>query len=82
MDYFAGQNIQVLLLILGWSLPWKGFAMWRAAKIDHKRWFIAILVLNTMGVVDILYLLFYNKNKNEKETSAMKLLKKKIPFLR
>lgn len=82
MNYLDGQNIGLLIAMLFWALPWKGFAMWYAAKLEHKKWFAALLVINTMGVADILYLLFYNKSKKEKETRAMNLLKKKIPFLR
>ena len=44
-----------------WSLFWKGLALWRAAKLDHKKWFIAILLLNTVGILDILYLRVFSK---------------------
>lgn len=45
----------VLLAIL-WSLLWKGLALWRAAKRGDMWWFIAFLVLNTLGILEIIYL--------------------------
>jgi len=81
MDYFQGQNIWLLALSLFWALPWKGLALWRAVRFEHKRWFIAILVLNTFGIVEIIYLLFYNKIDKEQETAALKFIKSKAPFL-
>jgi hypothetical protein len=47
-----------LLLITLWSLFWKGFGLWHSAKNQQKGWFIAILILNTMGLLPILYLIW------------------------
>lgn len=46
----------VSLLIL-WGLIWKGIGMWQAAKQDQIPWFILFLVLNTAGILEIIYLL-------------------------
>ena len=45
----------VLLAVL-WSLLWKGLALWRAAKRGDMWWFLAFLVLNTLGILEIIYL--------------------------
>ncbi len=50
-----------LLVLLFWSLFWKGFALWHAAKRDEKWWFIAFLLLNTVGILEIVYLFFIAK---------------------
>lgn len=39
-----------------WSVVWKGLALWKASKADSKPWFIAILVLNTLGILEIIYM--------------------------
>lgn len=39
-----------------WSLIWKGFALWRSAGLRQKYWFIAILIINTLGLLEIFYL--------------------------
>ena len=54
-----------LLVILAiWELIWKGFALWKAAQNKEKGWFIAILILNTAGILPIIYLLM-QKNHNK-----------------
>ena len=47
--------------LLIWSLIWKGMALWHAAKRSEKPWFIVLLVLNTMGILEIVYLVFVAK---------------------
>jgi len=59
-------NQPLFLLVLVWSLFWKGLALWRAAKRGDKVWYIVILVVNLLGLVEIIYLLATNK-KEEKE---------------
>lgn len=36
----------------------KGYAMWHAAKRDEKGWFVALLVINTFGILELIYLYF------------------------
>jgi len=51
----------ILLLILAWVLPWKGVALWKAAKNGHKWWFIALLVVNTLAILEIIYIFYFAK---------------------
>ena len=39
----------------------KGLALWHAAKRHEKWWFIAMLVLNTAGILEWVYLVFVAK---------------------
>ncbi len=64
---FQLDNFWLILLIVLWVLPWKGWALWRAAKNNHKNWFIVLLVLNTLGILEILYLFVFGKNNNNEE---------------
>lgn len=48
--------ISAFLLVAVWSLLWKGLALWRAAKRGDMWWFIAFLFLNTLGILEIIYL--------------------------
>ena len=52
-----------ILLVLLWTLPWKGLALWKSARNEHKWWFIALLVLNTMAILEIIYIFFFSKKK-------------------
>ncbi len=54
----------VLLLILAlWSIPWKGVALWKAARNSDKFWFVILFVCNTLGVLEILYVYVFSKKK-------------------
>lgn len=55
--------VPFVVLLLLWSIFWKGLALWHAAKRGEKIWFIVFLLLNTVGVVEILYLVFVAKIK-------------------
>jgi hypothetical protein len=72
MDPTALMNISMpmMLLILAWTLPWKGVALWKAAKNGHKIWFVVLLVLNTLAILEILYIFYFSKKKTAQGTSA------------
>lgn len=44
------------LLLALWTIPWKGYALWIAAKNTHKWWFIALLIINTVAILEIIYI--------------------------
>ena len=46
-----------------WEAVWTGLAMWRAAKRREVWWFIIFLVINLLGIPEIIYLLLTNKKK-------------------
>lgn len=47
-----------LVLLMLWTLAWKGLALWRAAQRGDTIWFLVLLVLNTVGILEIIYLFF------------------------
>ncbi len=51
------------IIFLLWTLVWKGLALWHAAQREDKLWFIALLVINTAGLLEIIYLFFVAKKK-------------------
>jgi hypothetical protein len=44
-------------------LALKGFALWHAARNYQRIWFVALLVVNTFGFLELVYLLGYRKDK-------------------
>ena len=56
----------VLFLALAWSLAWKGVALWKAAKNGHKKWFVALLIVNTLAILEIIYIFYFSKPKDNK----------------
>ena len=55
--------IWVLYVLMIWELGWKGFALWKSSKNNHPYWFVFILVLNTIGILPIIYIFFFSKKK-------------------
>ncbi len=53
----------ILLIAYIWVIPWKGAALWKAAKNGQKGWFIALLLLNTLAVLDIIYIFIFSNTK-------------------
>ena len=47
-----------LIILVAWSILWKGLALWRAAHRGEKVWFIVFLLINTAGILEIIYLFF------------------------
>jgi methionyl-tRNA synthetase len=58
---FSGANPVFLFGIMVWVLFWKGVALWHAAQKQHTVWFIALLFLNTLGILEVIYLFFIRK---------------------
>lgn len=56
------------LLLVSWLLPmviweviWKGIGMWKAGQNKQLRWFVAILIINTAGLLPIIYIVWFQK---------------------
>lgn len=70
MDYTISTTWMAVLAVLAiWELTWKGIALWRAGRNNQLGWFIALLVINTAGILPIIYLLSQQSLIKEKEES-------------
>lgn len=56
MDNFSLPITVVGIILALWTIPWKVYAAWLAAKNDHKKWFVALLFLNTLAILEIYYI--------------------------
>jgi uncharacterized membrane protein len=65
---YYGNNLLLILLVL-WTIPWKVYAVWLASKRNQKTWFVALLVLNTFSVLELIYV-FYIVKKTGAEVKA------------
>ncbi|MGM0568848.1 MAG: DUF5652 family protein [Elusimicrobiota bacterium] len=62
----------VVIIILGlWSLIWKGIALWKSGRNNQLKWFIVILILNTVGILPIIYLKFFQKKSGNKDSTKV-----------
>ena len=60
-ETFLQDNFLFLILVAAWTLPWKGVALWRAAARREKAWFVALLVINTLAILEIIYIFVISK---------------------
>lgn len=66
MGQFYSDNQLITWLIILWTLPWKGVALWKAARNGQKWWFVALLVVNTLAILEIIYIFVFSKKRSEK----------------
>lgn len=68
MQDFLNQGpvfIWVFLILIVWSFVWKGLALWQSARNGHKGWFVALLLINTLGILEILYIYVFGKTPKQ-----------------
>jgi len=58
-------NPWVIWLAILWTLPWKGVALWKSARNGQKIWFVVLLILNTLAILEILYIFVFGRKKKE-----------------
>lgn len=56
-----GISLWLLIVIIVWSLAWKVVALWKAARHRHLAWFIVFILINTVGILEILYIFIFSK---------------------
>ncbi len=62
--------LSILPFLIVWTFFWKGLALWHSAQRKEAWWFIALLLINTLGILEIVYLFGFAKLKfNELFTS-------------
>ncbi|MCC5941000.1 MAG: hypothetical protein JJU37_05610 [Balneolaceae bacterium] len=59
---FEGTIISLILLLVIWDTVWKIIALWKSARRNQLGWFIAIALINSAGILPIIYLIL-NKEK-------------------
>lgn len=57
------QLLLILILFALWTVPWKGVALWKAARQGSKVWFIFLLIINTLAILEILYIFVFSRKK-------------------
>ena len=59
----------ITILIIGaiivgiWEAVWKAFALWACARNRQVAWFVLIFILNTAGILPIVYLVWFQKKR-------------------
>lgn len=66
----------IALVLTAWSVVWKGMALWKSSRKGSKIWFVIILMVNTVGLLEIAYIYLLSKIRWEDVTNKFKFLKK------
>lgn len=53
--------IHIIIVLAIWESIWKFIALWKSARNNHLAWFICIAVINTAGILPIVYILTHRK---------------------
>jgi len=56
-----------LIPLMIWEMIWKGIALWKAGRENQLTWFVFLLILNTAGILPIIYIFFVNKKNSKKK---------------
>lgn len=59
--------VTLFVLLAIWSIIWKGIALWKAARNGSKAWYVVMLIVNTMGILEIVYIFFFSRKKQQQQ---------------
>lgn len=51
----------VAVILAAYAL--KGLALWRAGRNNQRGWFVALLIINTLGILELIYLMTAGKKR-------------------
>lgn len=71
-------TIIILAVIMIWEFCWKMVALWKSARKGSVIWFIVLALVNTVGILPILYIFVFSKMGEKKKVSAKKRSVKKF----
>ena len=57
------EGVLTLLFISLWTLVWKGVALYHAGKNRQKVWFVVLLLLNDLGILSMVYLRWFQRQR-------------------
>ena len=72
-----GVPIWLFAIIFVWIVVWKLLALWKSARNNQIVWFLIIAVINTIGILEILYIYVFSKMGIKEKKISKKIVKKK-----
>jgi hypothetical protein len=63
-DFFTSPlGITLIVVVSLWSVIWKMVALYTAGKHRHKGWFVVLFFINTVGILEIIYVAFISRRE-------------------
>lgn len=56
---YTKAEVIIIMVLVVWAGIWKIAALWKAGRNRQFAWFIIMAVINTVGLLEIAYLLFF-----------------------
>lgn len=69
---------ELFIILIIWTVFWKGLALWRSARLNHPIWFVLLIIINTFGILEIIYLILYSKHSIKQSLDHSHKKRKKI----
>lgn len=64
VESFQNPTSWVLLsAFMIWTFLWKGLALYRAGANRSPGWFVVLLIVNTLGILEILYFFIFSRGR-------------------
>lgn len=51
----------LIIILFIWETVWRLIALWKAGRNNQMAWFIVMGILNTAGILEIVYIVFFQK---------------------
>jgi hypothetical protein len=64
--------VWLLPLLMLWTIPWKAVALWKAARMGSKVWFVVLLLVNTLAILDIIFIFAVAKKPEQTGNNLVK----------
>lgn len=65
MNYMSSYGPLIIAVVI-WSFFWKGLALWHSARRKQGWWFVILLLVNTAGLLELIYLFLVAKVPGDK----------------
>ena len=57
-----------IYVVIVWDAVWRGIALWKSGRNNQLAWFIFLFIVNSAGILPIIYLIIHrNKKKKSKK---------------
>jgi len=56
-------EVILFLILVLWSGVWKIIALWKSSRHKQLGWFIALAIINTAGILEIIYLVYFQPKR-------------------
>ena len=71
-NILGGIFFPLLVLMIVWEFVWKLIAMWKAARKDSPIWFVVLAIVNSLGILSILYIYVFSEMKSKRTVRKRK----------